>query len=460
MRGRCGSKTLAADLASTSGGAASEVLFVEFLVDGSIRRKVLSFKWVTEIFANYNGILYIYCLPDSGPAGIEFNKPSSGVSAMSRRAIRRGFTLIELLVVISIIAILVAILLPAVQQAREAARRSQCQNHLKQMGVALHNYHTAHGVFPPGMIVSRFLNTNGTLQTNDPFEPLDPTGLNLSGLHGDSWMLHILPFMDYATVYQAYQECDGNVFFHGTLVPLICPSTNPLLNGSPAILNDIPAFYCPSRRSNMDSIKLNNTYRVDSAYTKGGNDYGGCAGSGIIVDDSSETIVGNGSVLRNVFTLTPAQAALPINVDFAQNGLNMGIFFVNSSIRVTDVSDGTSNVLMVGELARFRTPPLANQDVRRISSDGWAWGGAATLFTTSPNPSLLPPSNVVPRNLNRGGINKRDHYTSPASEHLGLAQFCLADGSVRSLSENINDGILANLGNIASGVAVGQFGAK
>jgi hypothetical protein len=137
----------------------------------------------------------------------------------------------------------------------------------------------------------------------------------------------------------------------------------------------------------------------------------------------------------------------------------MGMFFVNSSTRVTDVSDGTSNVLMVGEMARFKKLAVANQDTRRISSDGWAWGGAATLFTTSATPSTLPPTQV-PLNRARGGINKRDHYSSPASDHPGLAQFCLADGSVRSLSENINDAILANLGNISSGIPVGKFGAQ
>ena len=375
---------------------------------------------------------------------------------MSRRAIRSGFTLIELLVVISIIAILIAILLPAVQQAREAARRSQCQNHLKQIGLALHNYQTAHGVFPPGIVVSRFSISTGK-RTNDPQESIDPNGLNLSGLHGVSWMLHVLPFMDYGDVYKAYSECDGNVWFHGTVAPLICPSTAPQLGSSPAILNDIPAFYCPSRRSNMDTIKFNNTYRVDVNYTKGGNDYGGCAGSGILFDDLSETPAGNGSVLRAVYTMTATQSAVPNNILFGQTGQNMGVLFSNSSTRVTDISDGTSNVIMAGEMARFRTQAIAGQDVRRKSSDGWAWGGAATLFTTSITPSLIAPT---AQNRARGGINKGDHYSAPASDHTGLAQFCLADGSVRSLNENINELILANLGNISSGVAVGQFGAN
>lgn len=370
---------------------------------------------------------------------------------MSRRAIRRGFTLIELLVVIAIIAILVAILLPAVQQAREAARRSQCQNNLKQIGLGLHNYESAHKVFPPGMVAATLLNTTGALQTNDPLEPINTTFV--TGTHGSSWMLHILPYMDQAAVYQSYFECEGNVRFHGTVQPAPCPTS--ALAGPP-VLTDIQAFYCPTRRSNMKATSYNNTYRIDAGFTKGGNDYAGCAGSGIIFDDGAETNGGNLSIMRPVFNITPAQATVPANIIYAQTATNMGVLHVNSSVSIRDITDGTSNVIMAGEVPRLNSPRGINSVDFRVSCDGWAWGGCATMFTTAIAPSTQTPT-TTPLNRLQGGINKGDHYSSPGSDHIGLAQFCLADGSVRQLGENIDAFILENLGNIASGIPVGQF---
>jgi prepilin-type N-terminal cleavage/methylation domain-containing protein len=109
----------------------------------------------------------------------------------NEQRLKKGFTLIELLVVIAIIAILIALLLPAVQSAREAARRSTCKNNLKQIGLALHNYHETHGAFPPGSIVTLTNGSTGnTVRWRDWMEAGSTTSVNY---HGTSWMLQILP---------------------------------------------------------------------------------------------------------------------------------------------------------------------------------------------------------------------------------------------------------------------------
>ena len=133
---------------------------------------------------------------------------------MQSPARAHGFTLIELLVVIAIIAILIALLLPAVQQAREAARRSTCKNNLKQIGLAMHNYHDTHSVLPPGL----FGYHNGDLA---------------GGLKRSCWMQQILPFIDQANLYnQIAPYADSNTFanavpanIRNSLIPsLMCPS--------------------------------------------------------------------------------------------------------------------------------------------------------------------------------------------------------------------------------------------
>jgi prepilin-type N-terminal cleavage/methylation domain-containing protein len=335
---------------------------------------------------------------------------------------KRGFTLIELLVVIAIIAVLVAILLPAVQQAREAARRSQCQNNLKQIGLALHNYHSAMGLFPPGMIARLW--TGGTSPTDiRRTDPTEPTVVNGQGLHGTSWILHILPYMDQGEIYKTW-DFGRNVHDNGDAAR----------NFMTPVLKDIPALYCPSRRSDMQTLKYQYIQRIDPLYTKGGNDYGGNGGSGTLFD-----LANTGSTFGATYHLTPENAAQPSSttLNYSTQSQNMGVFFVNSSTSERDITDGTSNVLLAGEVERLNDPVIQ----ARQSRDGWAWGGPATMFTTI------------------NGINKKLMLDAPGSHHVGLAQFVLCDGSVKVIGENISIVILENLGTIANGGPVPPFTA-
>ena len=200
---------------------------------------------------------------------------------------RRGFTLIELLVVIAIIAILIALLLPAVQQARESARRTQCKNNLKQLGLAMHNYHDVHQIFP----VSTSQGTGNNLR---------------SGFVG------MLPFIDQATVFNAM---DMNV--NGLTAPNLAFTQKPLA-----------ALSCPS---NADSSMLHAGADNAGSITVAGADYAFCVGD--YMNATSTT----GS------TLTPTYAN-----GVTSNG--RGIFSrYGWSARFRDITDGTSNTIALGE---------------------------------------------------------------------------------------------------------------
>lgn len=151
----------------------------------------------------------------------------------SRAGRSRGFTLIELLVVIAIIAVLIALLLPAVQQAREAARRSQCQNNLKQLGLALHNYHDVHKTFPPGIVTATTLWTSScSVMSNGVAVP--DTNARAWG-----WGAFILPFIDQAPLFNLLRP-DG----------CRMPNENTLYNGVALLQQPLEAFRCPSDGGN------------------------------------------------------------------------------------------------------------------------------------------------------------------------------------------------------------------
>ncbi|QDT92768.1 DUF1559 domain-containing protein [Gimesia algae] len=205
---------------------------------------------------------------------------------------RTGFTLIELLVVIAIIAILIALLLPAVQQAREAARRSTCKNNVKQMGLALHNYHETHRSFPPGWVQP---STSASCQ---------PSVTSPSGCKpGWGWGTMLLPFIDQANMYNA----------------LNVKSTQLVATPSPESKTTIPLFRCPSDTGSQ----LN-------------SDRGGHATS------NYKTIYGSRGTGTSINT-SPHNAA----------GGN-GSFWSNSNTRLRDLTDGASNTVLIGETARGR----------------------------------------------------------------------------------------------------------
>ncbi len=201
---------------------------------------------------------------------------------------KRAFTLVELLVVIAIIGILIALLLPAVQAAREAARRSQCTNNLKQLALALHNYHDTYQCFPPGGWSSR----------------------NQLG-----WTVHILPYIEQQPLYDQFNQSAGTGYG---------------ANNGPTV-NRVDAFLCPSGR------KIYGSETVGTQQTYATHYYGVMGPQGI----NPVTSAVYGGPNDNV------SAGSNHHGGFA----NQGILYANSWIRMAEILDGTSNTFIVGEIS-------------------------------------------------------------------------------------------------------------
>lgn len=321
---------------------------------------------------------------------------------------RRGFTLIELLVVIAIIAILIALLLPAVQQAREAARRTQCRNNLKQLGLALHNYHDTSRVFPPSSIVTN-------------------AGSTCPGYGGPaiSGLTLLLPFIDQAPVYNLY---NFNVGQHGGSGA----QDGRVINQIPAN-TEITAFLCPSDPNLLVQVTgACVRFPFPAAEGVGGTNYIFCAGWGT------------------------ASWYDPISTgNFFPMANTVGIFQQNGRRGVRDVLDGTSNTIAMGEVlwVDHNNNPPGNGSGGKPS---WSVGiGTQISFSTSGGINAFFPCKGP--NTTTGATCGGVRAAALQSQHVGGANLLMADGAVRFVSENIDQNTLNALSTRAGNEVVGEF---
>jgi prepilin-type N-terminal cleavage/methylation domain-containing protein/prepilin-type processing-associated H-X9-DG protein len=310
---------------------------------------------------------------------------------------RSGFTLIELLVVIAIIAILIALLLPAVQQAREAARRTQCRNNLKQIGIALHNHHEQYGRFPSAHQMG--VRWYSSYQREDP-----PMGFqNNSSYPAEgpfwSWMFRIAPQLEQGNIFNKVNTGRGGQGWPWWYQ----------VDGRSVCGYKVQSFICPS--DIRGGLIWGTNPRSQAALTC----YLGVTGTHQFKERS-----------------TGPRAAGNLPHKTGQDGM----MYVNSKVKFRDVTDGTSQTLHVGE-----RPP--RDDVEY----GWwvAGAGGSPHFGEADvvlgvESRLTTPGNR-PDTFRKGGSGNA-HYQHFWSFHTGGAHFLFVDGSVHFLSYSINKGAM------------------
>lgn len=305
----------------------------------------------------------------------------------------RGFTLVELLVTIAIIGLLIALLLPAVMAAREAARRLRCANNLKQIGLALHNYHDSAKRFPYGW-----------------------------DNRGTGWSLHILPFVEFGSLYDSihFQESGPGNWGSGSTNQAACETV-------------IPVFRCPSMPV-AEHVDYNGIARRVPA------SYRGNAGSEASSDDTSTIVIAGSKSLENLWLNGLFYACSRVGFRDIVDGSSSTILVGESYTDPDFVKDGQAmDFWYIGS-------PQA--DPCRCNG-----GSGGTEFSEFVGTTLAPMNAY----LNQPGLDGRLMELSFGSYHSGGAQFAMCDGNVRFIADTIDSQVYLGLGSRNGGEIVSEF---
>lgn len=325
----------------------------------------------------------------------------------THKSVRHGFTLIELLVVIAIIAILVALLLPAVQQAREAARSTQCKNNLKQIALGTTSFHDSFQAYPPARIMPR------------PGAPPHYA----CGRGSVTWFVRILPFLEQENLRRLWDP------------------TIPFAQHDEEIRNKaLPFYVCPSRRSTDQARCPTVTTTVTASC--------GCQGEQTFIGGATGDYAGNHGDL--------SPGAFGFTTDFYWGGFGTGTIISSRAfcadgtprdwvdkVRFRDVTDGMTNTFLVGE-AHLNPGGINSAPEDRCIYDGWHFSFSSRIG--GPGVPLISGPNAIDTRLYSFG-----------SIHIGRCHFALCDGSVRSISTAIDEELFGRLCNRSDGQVVSSF---
>ncbi|WP_437223103.1 DUF1559 domain-containing protein [Planctomicrobium sp. SH661] len=341
---------------------------------------------------------------------------------------RSAFTLIELLVVIAIIAVLIALLLPAVQQAREAARRSQCVNNLKQMGLAIHNFQDTYNRIPPGGATDM-----------QPFGVIQTAG---TSSWGSSWMVFILPYLEQGTLYSKLAFDWGS----GWISP-----ANMLLYSQ----TNVPVYHCPSSTLSPFASHFDNPYAGN--IPRRASTYVGIAGAvdGLIPSHTETrfTTLTDKGIIGGSGTLVP-----------------------NGKLKFRDLTDGLTNTIVISEQGEgIYTSDGTIKDWRSSNVYGWQMG----LVLDKVPPEYVDPVGyschqssitTIRYPLTRKtdwpaggagcgstGVCELGVNLPLSSAHTGIVNVAMGDGSVRNLSQSISLALLAKLATRDDAQPNGEF---